>query len=57
MTEAERLRSILQDVEGERIALVDAFRFYLESQGVDRTTAALYVQRVIDNAKPYRRHA
>jgi hypothetical protein len=36
--------------EAERIALADGFRAVLESQGMDRITAALTVQGIIDNA-------
>lgn len=49
----EELALVRQDraiVESERIALADAFRSSLVGLGMSSTTAAYYVQEVIDNA-------
>lgn len=51
MNELERTKAALKQAEAERIALADSFRRVLEEVGFDPTTAALYVQEVIDQAK------
>lgn len=43
-------RSVLDEVEAERIAVCDAWRAQMEAQGMPKVTAALLVQDVLDNA-------
>jgi hypothetical protein len=49
------IRRTMAEIEGERIALIDAWRTQMEKRGTDRLTAALIVQEVIDNAQPFER--
>lgn len=49
--EITRLKAALAEAEAERIALADQFRKVLEGQGTHKTTAAIYVQTLIDNAR------
>lgn len=47
----ETLKGALADADAEGVALADSFRALLQYHGMHKTTAALYVQEIINTAK------
>jgi hypothetical protein len=50
--DVERFKHALAEAEAERIALADELRHQMEMRGVDKISAALHTQGIIDRATP-----